>query len=307
VAELAADAATPNTTTLADGDVLREPSIADSVVVWLERDGLDARVHGANLGTDEEFLLSAPSDRSDSPSIIQVGDGWWFAWAVLDATSRWDIRYRSYDGTTLGDTLDLDVSATHSDITLSQGPDGLFIGWIADGDAFVEALDSTGVASGMRTLVSTEGNVESGIDTEFDEESGVVVFTVNVGGRREVRSRLIDADGTLLTGERPTSVAPIAGRAPSVTAYGGGFAIAYRAQPTAGLYEMHVVFVHGSTGLVVERYSFPASNWDDGRPSLAATSTGVMGLGWADQEPEGTVIRAVRLTCEDAWLRCARP
>lgn len=303
IANLAAVSDMPAFSSIIEDNIVRQPASSDSVLTWVEISGDESIVFVAH--PPSAAIQVSESGRHDGPQIIQVEGGWWLAWTQLNAERGWDIRYRFFDGESLGELMSLDVSASESKIAIAESEGVMAVAWIAEGNAFTQSLMPSGAAVGEATVVSTDSNVTSGITLALDGLGGLVAFVVDVGGQSQVRSRILDLEAAPRRNEQIVSV-PNAGTDPSVATYAGGFAIVYRARSPGGQFSVELAFVHGSTGSVVDRYVVDSSDWSDGRPGIAITTVGTLGIGWAEQMPEGTQIRAARIQCEEAWLRCSR-
>jgi len=174
-----------------------------------------------------------------------------------------------------------------------------------------QRLTMDGAASGEARRLDTEGNASSTVSLAADGVAGLVAFDVLVDGvRPEVRMRLLDTGGAPTSGERIVTTGPERGVGPSVAAFSGGFVVVYRdAMPTATdgtAARATAAFVHGSTGDVVLRTELGDAHGEGGPIGTSVAPDGTLFALWTDLvRGSGTTIKAARLVCPDAWLRCS--
>lgn len=186
-----------------------------ALLVWFEVD--------ANMTTPDHVLRAVVLDASGNP-------------AGTPATIRSDpsVLSPSVVATSTG------ALVAWTEQVAGQATDG---GTAApQGRVALQALDSTGAPTGAIAYADQQMNASGTVDLAMagpggapDGGTGVyagaVVYGVNVSGTRpEVRWRALNADGSLPAGssEVPITGAQMTGSDPSVAAYAGGFAVAYR-------------------------------------------------------------------------------
>ncbi len=192
------------------------------------------------------------------------------------------------------------------------------VGWVDPavdgGEAWVQRIEADGAPSGKAELISTEGNATGRIWLASDDAAALAVFEVLVSGwRRDIRTRLINLGGTA---ERPEEILAFGATGMagvSAAAFGGGFAVAYRALQDE-VRETRVSFVHGSTGKTVSTVKAGTTTITTETTALAVGPDGTLLVAWSDIPPNvgavvddvGAVIKASRITCPEAWLRCSK-
>ncbi len=192
------------------------------------------------------------------------------------------------------------------------------VGWVeptaAGGEAWLQLTDANGFPTGKPALVSTEGNATGRIWLASDDAAALAVFEVIVSGwRREIRTRLLGLDGKPQRPEQILVFGPTRMAGISAAAFGGGFAVAYRALEDEKT-ETRVSFVHGSTGRHVNTVMTGETTATTEATTLAVTPEGTLLVAWSDIPPNdgaiaddvGAVIKATRITCPEAWLRCSK-
>ncbi len=195
---------------------------------------------------------------------------------------------------------------------------GVGVSWVAPtasgGDVWIRRTALSGAPLGDSWIVSTEGNAAGGISMVSDGEAALVVFNVLLaGGRSQVRARLLTREGKPSKPEQMVTLGPTQAAGVSAGAYAGGFAVAYRARD-ADKIETRVSFIHGSTGMVVSSHVTGTSTAMNEATTLAVAPDGTLLVAWSDLAlPDaafdgqgGAVIKASRMTCPEAWLRCSK-
>ncbi len=314
----------PSATTVETLPLVEEPGTAQNVVigggmaVW--EDDLNERV--------ERTIRAFPVRPGPSDTIIDVtsrtgdarapivarfeGGNWIFGY--FEATGgQWAVTVRSWDGTTLGNPQVLDTVSEVGQLSLAQAGDAMMAAWQkgdgSSGDIWLRPLDMSARPMGPGQIVSTEGNAVGPVQVAFHESGGAVIFEVSLDGRPEIRSRLLNLDGTPKRAEQVVSLAPPQGRNAALITYSGGFASVYHERLLGGgePESVKLNFIHGSDGNVVFELPLGSAGFDDGLPGLAVGPEGEIVAAWAEVLPEGTKIRAVKISCPVAWLRCSPP
>lgn len=293
-----------------DDNSARGVALADDYIVWLDDGGVASEyvVVGRPISGGEVRTLSSNAGQHDLPRVFDDGDGHIATWIRQNADDTWVIEIRSL-GVNESPVVTLPFSLEFPAYDIAFVDDVAYVVWQSGDDAVVAQVDLVGNVVYEPNIVSDEHNAEGGVAIAFENGAGVVAFSVRVGGiRQEVRARLINDEAAPTRPERVVSYAPLRGRAPAAIAFGGGYALAYRATTPEGAENLRVAFVHGTDGDVVAEYQLGPSAFEDGAPGMTVGEGGVLGVGWAfrDQSPGATEtsIRGARLACGEAWLRC---
>lgn len=310
VADLAAGQARPEIRAIAtDQSFPRALTVGRDLVAWVEEDFGDQPVRAAVADSAMVWDVSEAIGVHAGVRVIADEAAYWVAYG-REELGLWDAQLRRFDGTEWGERITVAIGASSSQIGVALAGSGLFLAWVQDGSVYVQHLNaSSGEPLADAVVVSTEANAVGEVDLVFDDNAGLVVFTVEQAGVPQVRSRLLLLDGTPLRGEQLVSTLPWQGRSPSAVAYGGGFAVGFRGRNSLGEHEVRIGFVHGSDGDVVAEYGFGGSDWDDGPVRVGVTEEGLVGIAWATVGRDGistfTSVQAARLECAEAWLRCS--
>lgn len=249
-------------------------------------------------------LTDAAHD-SQLPAVVALGeDRWLFSYAQA-RDGMWTLRTTVLDGTTVGASTEVATLGAATPSALAIVGEAPAVVWADAGRVRLQRLDAAGAPSGEPIVLDTENNAVGPVALAFDETGGLVVFAVSVEGRPEIRSRLLLGDGTPRTFEQVVSAAPTQGSDFAVATYEGGFAVAYRARLVEMRTFLQLAFVHGSDGNVVATVDLGDGAFTDGRPALAVDNAGLLVASWAETAMAGTQLRAGRLSCPEAWLRCS--
>lgn len=280
--------------------------LRDGIALW--EDDLAARlefvVRGRQVGSGDEFSVTSDDGNAQRPSVAALGDNWVIGYSEQDGAT-WDLNVRTYNGTTFGNvtTIATGLSAP-TDVALHESDGQMMAAWVQGGDVNMQVLDAGAAEVGESFVLSTENNAVGPVKLAFGELGGVVIFDVSLGGRPEIRSRLLNNDGTPKRAEQIVSLAPAQGQVANVVYYMGGFAVIYH-QRLDLVTTIQLAFVHGSDGDVVEVVELGTAGFDDGIPGLAVREDGLIGAVWAETSGAGADIRGRRVNCPGAWLRCA--
>ena len=300
---------------LSGNGVVRALQIHEGFIVWEDIGQLEIsrRIRGVRVEQpDILFELSGQDQNAQSPAIVRTSEGWLIGYS--EEEEEWYQRVRIWRSDHLGAAVELSHSESPSALTLGRGTqDGAlpFAVWIADGFVRLQRLSPRGQPIGDVQVLNTEGNARGRPQMSLHENGGLVVFEVDIRGRREIRSRLIDENGMPKSREQVVLVPPFQGRAMRVTTYQGGFAVIYRVQDGINGAWIRLAFVHGSGGEVVLEQDIEFDSVDDVShrsevsPGISVVEDGTLMVSWASAEPTGTAIRGVRLHCPSAWLRCS--
>ena len=310
-AEIARDSSAPIIRGLTDDDrSARSVQVSEGYAIWI--DDLGTGEHQIIRGSDtrpteaQYRTLSAEVGEHREPLLFEVESGWLAAWLVREEdTWRIETRTLSEDGLGEGvlNRLPWVLPDPHFAMSLADGQH--HFGWNDDGDVVIAVTSEEGVVRTEPTVVSTGVTLPGESSLAFAEGFGVVAYTVLIEDvRREVRARLLGPDGLPVRPERVVSLAPMRGRSPTVGAFGGGYAVAYRAGTPNTEEHLRLAFVHGSDGDVIDEYRLGDAPFGGENPGVGVDEDGALAVGWANVEERGTVIRGARLQCAAAWLRC---
>lgn len=309
-AEIARDSSAPIVRGLTDdGRSARSVQVSEGYAIWI--DDLGTGEHQVIRGSDtrpteaQYRTLSAEVGEHRAPLLFQVEDGWLAAWLVrVDDTWRIETRTLSADGLGEGVRNQLPWVLPDPNFAMSLADGKHHYAWNDSGDVIVAVTSDDGVVRTEPSVVSTGVTLPGESSLAFDQGFGVVAYTVLIEDvRHEVRARLLGPDGLPVRPERVVSLAPLRGSSPTVGAFGGGYAVAYRAGGP-GAQHLRVAFVHGSDGDVIDEYELGDAPFDGESPGVGVDDEGALAVGWANVEERGTVIRGARLRCAAAWLRC---
>ncbi|MEM7605690.1 MAG: hypothetical protein AAF411_10045, partial [Myxococcota bacterium] len=319
-AELAEGAVIPMVNRLTDNlNAHRDVQVADTAAVWVDDGGTAEHftIRTASLSSSafEERFLSADTGIHRSPRVLRLDEGWVAAWYRQEGETA-TLQMRRFDDDSLGDTISLPWQVPAESFAFEVRGERAYFAWVDEGFAMLAVSDLAGAALGAPTAISGRNTALPGeIDIAFnppdivlDAGVGLVTWGLLVDSiRYEVRSRIVSADGQPTRAERVVSQAPLRGRRPTVIAYAGGYAVAYRAMLIDRSSDLRLAFVHGSEGTVVAEYSLGVATFDGLRAGVAVDDAGAIAVGWANAENNGnpvTQIRGARLECGAAWLRC---
>lgn len=314
----------PDQTNVTTEPLVAEPGTTTNVVVnagmavW--EDDLNERVEKTIRAypvqpAPGDSILDVTSRTGDAraPVVARFEGGNWIFGYFEAAGDQWNITVRSWDGSTLGNPQVLDTVPAVGQLSLSQAGDHMMAAWQkpngSGGDIWLRPLGTDASPTGPAQIVSTEGNAVGPVQIAFHENGGAVIFEVSVSGRPEVRSRLLNLDGSPKRAEQVVSLAPPQGRNAALITYSGGFASVYHERLLGGgaPESVKLNFIHGSDGNVVFELPLGTAGFDDGLPGLAVSPDGEIVAAWAEVMPTGTRIRAVKISCPVAWLRCSPP
>ena len=308
-AELAVGAVEPMVRYLTDDDSsARDVRIADGFAIWLDDggDGANLLVRGSNTTSTSPPLrvISGSTGRHASPQLIKTESGWLAGWLREDGdVYRLETRAFDNEGEESITTYDWEVGSSSMSMAVADGHE--YFAWAADGDVYL-AVVTGGEITQAPTVISSQSNATGEVSIAFGQGFGVVSFGVLIESvRREIRVRLMNEEGAPVRPEQVVSRAPLRGRMPNAAAYAGGYVIAYRASNVMNEHHVRVAFVHGSDGDVVAEYNLGDGPFDGGAAGISVDSEGGLGVGWANVEgASGTRMRAARMECDGAWLRC---
>jgi hypothetical protein len=165
-----------------------------------------------------------------------------------------------------------------------------------------EAVDEPSVLS-----KSPVDAMRFGLDAR-QNSAGLLYDNLEGGVRPNAKLQRIEADGAA---EQPTlNLVNAPGRMvdASITAFGQGYAVAYRALSSLGVEEpvMRIAFVN-EFGLIVHEAELRMTDAMSGPSALRATSHGELVVAWTeiDSPSEGTrALRALQLDCPGALVLC---
>jgi len=135
--------------------------------------------------------------------------------------------------------------------------------------------------------------------------AGVLYPVLEGGVRPSLKYRRIDAQGEASQAELNIVNAPGAARDGSITDFGQGYAVAYRALPSLGVNQpLIVVAFINQFGRIVHEAELSETSTTGGPTSLRATGDGHLLVGWATDHPSGSITHAIALDCPGALVLC---
>lgn len=277
----------------------------DGIALWEDdlAERIEFQIRGVPAGGGTEFDVTSDTGNAQRPSVAALGAEWVIGYSEQNG-GTWDVKVRTWDGSALGNATTIATVPAPVDLALHASGDQMMAAWAQDGDIMMQALNASAVDVGEPFVVSTEGNAVGPVKIAFGELGGVVVFDVSLGGRPEIRSRLLNNDGTPKRAEQIVSLAPSQGQVANVIYYMGGFAAIYHDR-LMGESTVKLVFIHGSDGDIVDEIDLGTAAFDDGLPGVAVRDDGLIAAAWAETSGAGTDIRGRRVRCPGAWLRCS--
>ena len=278
----------------------------DGIALWEDdlAERIEFTVRGRQVSGGAEFDVTSRTGNAQRPAVAALGPSSWVIGYSEQAGANWDVKVRTYDGSSLGNATTLTTVAAPVHLALHASEGQMMASWVEGGNVMMQPLNASAMAVGAPFVVSTEGNAVGPVHIAFGELGGVVVFDVSLGGRPEIRSRLLNNDGTPKRAEQIVSLAPAQGQVANVVYYMGGFAAIYH-ERLMGVTTIQLVFIHGSDGDVVDKIELGTAAFDDGIPGVAVRDDGLIGAVWAETSGAGTDIRGRRVSCPGAWLRCS--
>lgn len=311
MAEIAQDSEVPTFRALtSDERSARSVRVSDGYAVWIDDEGTgeDYVIRGNDTRSGEARYetLSSSSGEHREPLLFQVDEGWLVAWVVsVGGAWRIELATISEEGRVEGERTRLPWTLPSPYFAMSLSDDQYYMSWNNGGDIVVAVMNAEGDVVTEPVVVSNGEAVPGESSIAFAQGFGVVAYSVIIENiRREVRARLLGPDGTPVRPEQVVSLAPLRGRNPVAAAFGGGYAVAYRASQTNEDEHLRVAFVHGSDGNVIDEYRLGAAPFGGEQPGVSVDTEGALAVGWASIESRGTAILGARLQCDDAWLRC---
>ncbi|MFK8001145.1 MAG: hypothetical protein AB8H86_16245 [Polyangiales bacterium] len=295
-----------------DDSSARAVSISEGYAIWLDDGGSGDNivVRGIDTEPTEASLrtFSAATGQHSSPRLFKNGDGWVATWVRQTGEGEWQIESRAFDGDSESPIVTYGWTLPTSEVAVDFSDERFYFAWSSEGDVSLAVAGADGSVITDSTVINSQGNATSEVSVAFGDDYGIVSFGVLIEDiRREIRVRLMDADGAAVRPEQVVSRAPLRGRSPMAASYAGGYAIAYRASNPAGEDHLRVAFVHGSDGVVVAEYDLGVADFAGGQSGVAVDDDGGLAIGWANvegAESPATVVRGARLSCGAAWLRC---
>jgi hypothetical protein len=142
------------------------------------------------------------------------------------------------------------------------------------------------------------------------ELSAGLIYQAREGGVREtVKFRRVDPQGVVSEDELSVIKPPGRARGGAITAFGQGYAVAYRSLPSLGIDQpnVRIAFIN-QHGRIVHETQLAETSEDGGRASVSASADGHLLVGWTTTHPSGgATTHAVQLDCPGALVLCGGP
>jgi hypothetical protein len=298
----------------AEGDLAQLEPVVTAVgtgflSVWTEQVGGHYNLRAQRTGQQGEALDSVPTgltqdDADNHEPVLALGaDG--------NVLVVWQAHQPSLQGKAL--LIDSTSSAVGSAqlipaLTATAGRPalaalgtGYVLAWVdaALRQVHLQKLDASGKPVGSSARVDAEGGAHGNVDMATTEQGGAVTFDVLVDGvRPEVRFRSFDADATPTGPEQIVTSYPDKGLSPSIVAFRGGYALAYRSAESAQQ-QLRLALVR-SSGVPLRTIDIATVTSINFPVVLRATPDGTrMFVGWLDSVPDSTTYQLQR-----AWIHC---
>lgn len=135
--------------------------------------------------------------------------------------------------------------------------------------------------------------------------AGLVYAALDGGVREAIKYRRIEGDGSANAAVLNVLNAPGRAVSAAITAFGQGYAVAYRALPSLGvpLPVIRVAFID-QFGAIVHEAELAETTEAPGPTALAATADGHLLVSWASEWPSGPATHALALHCPGALVLC---
>jgi hypothetical protein len=187
------------------------------------------------------------------------------------------------------------------------------VGWVGPTDmpgVWLQKLDGNGTAVDKPIQLSSRVNVSSSIDIAHRMDGAGVIYSIAIDDVTQIRFRRLDESGNPMS-ERSIIGPPQLAVGASIATLGGGYAVAYRAQPDGAITapEVRLTFItkDGSpmrdpNGRLLSFHIGDATN-SDGRTYVSVSVEGEIMVAWLDSGDETSgknVLKVVRrrLDCQ---------
>ncbi len=167
---------------------------------------------------------------------------------------------------------------------------------------FYRPLDADGAPAGAPEQVDNSGNFSDTMDAAEAPGFIGVVFDVDIGGggsRREVHFRQVDSETGAAVSLEQILTGTDTGRDPGIAPFAGGFAVAFRALSGEGVVEPTIqLMLVNIRGEVVDAVALDTTTDSGGPVSIDVAFDGTILVAWAEQDAEGTNLKARRIRCD---------
>ena len=296
-----------------DFSVSESPSIlsldtSNSVIAWYDNSSENFEIYARQLSSGAPLALRRITNtavREDNPTLIYNGVNPLLAWVEDTGASRQiKLQELSAAAAPMGSPTAITSAANSPQrIAMARAGDNVAVAWTdstSDGtNVLVQMVTSTGTPIGTPTTITSEGNASGSVDITETTAGAALAYGVSIDGvRSEVRFRVIDAAGGIVSGERILTPAPQQGIDASIAQLAGGYVVAYRATREEGLEfpELRILFID-SGGDIIESFPTGLMVEELGGPISIATSGPGYAMAWADVNDSGTTIRAAMFRC----------
>jgi hypothetical protein len=278
---------------------------------FVARDGSDLELQRLDLGsTGGPLSLTNVAEREAWVTANVLGTTPILLWTTGDAVGAEAISALRDDVSPLVQEF-MPLAQDHAPAQLVLQPIGtstLAAGWVSTGantGVYLQTMDKFGAPLGDIQLTTPTPGAAPGLDVallsapESSSAIGAVVYTSGTGDAQEIRFRSFDGTGRIATTDKSVSPGGANARDPSITPYGNGYAIAYRAWdgPSLSVRVIQVAFVDAQGTLAGYRNASIAAP-GGGAVRARQALDGRLLLAWVDDGPEGPTLRALRAACE---------
>jgi len=185
-----------------------------------------------------------------------------------------------------------------------------FVSELKQAGVWLLPLTAAGEASGEPLRLSAAVTTGNTVDLATrEEDGGAVVYSIDVGGSREVRFRRLSPTGELASDEIKVVSGALQGRDASLARLGGGYVVAYRSLATSTEPEPQVrlLFVTKEGNLQrdgagrVLTYPVASASPTGGRLTVRVSTDGQLLLGFLDASDQGARFRVIRKRLDCAF------
>lgn len=253
--------------------------------------------------------LTDNTRRELAPVMENIANTDYSAWIELDPTTRArSVMLQAADGS--GDARTVvraDAGYAPTRLALAAlGQDGGALAFVSEQEKpgiWLVPLDSQGDPRQSPVLLSDAVTTNQNVDIATrSEDGGAAVYSVDLGGRYEVRFRRLGTEGEFLSGDVKVATFPLQGRDASIARLGGGYIVAFRsmnaATDTRG--EIRLTFISREGNLErdsagrVTTYPIAEASVTGGRVSVRVSRDGQLLVSFLDVKDGKPQLRLLR-------------
>ncbi len=279
--------------------------------VMLLRSGDTLLLRTLDGDSQPEVLTDALATNRNGRPFALVAQQDHFVAAWIEDDGALPLQRLTGEGALDGSPVTLPTAATPQDLQLGRLDEGkTLLAYFeldgGEGRVMAQVLDGALAAQGDSAQVNQNAVADARFDLGARRLSAGVLFHAQEGGVRDtVKYRRIDPDGQPRQPVLNVVNAPGRARDGSITAFGQGYAVAYRALPSLGVDRptLRIAFVN-QFGRIVHEAELGETSEDGGRTSITATAGAELLVGWTTRWPSGPRTHALQLDCPGALVLC---